>query len=122
MNLTPIQRRGGRIEWRPYLRAEGLGAAENRASADLWFEAAILDRDHPLVGEAWLLPRDNAEKARLEFRRGFADYVQKADWSLVPSGGGMMPSGRHYPGRYDDDSLPRGPRSPSGPSGDADRS
>ncbi len=99
---------GGSLGWAPFLRAEGLGAPENRASVDLWFEAAVLGRDHQLVSEAWLLPRGNAENAQLEFRRAFTDYVDKADWALLPPGGGMLPSGRHYPGRYDDDPHPRG--------------
>jgi YD repeat-containing protein len=29
---------GGSLGWAPFLRSEGLGASENRASVDLWFE------------------------------------------------------------------------------------
>lgn len=98
---------GGGLGWPPHLRIEGLGASENRATADLWFEAAVLAvPDHPLIGDGRLLPRENAENARLAFARALAQWADRADWSLLPRDGGMLPSGRHYPGRYDDNPHP----------------
>jgi hypothetical protein len=104
LNREEAELYGPTLGWQPHLRVEGLGPREGRPTADLWFEIAVLHGNHPLV-PGWL-PPGNLENARAAFIPAFAKHAKDSDWGLLPAGGGFLPSGRHYPGRYDDKARP----------------
>lgn len=97
--LTSVKpgRSPGYLSFIPYLRVRGF------------------DPMHPLISDAvrageWL---DTLAAADLidavhigaitdEINNAIADHARQADSRLIPTGGGMLPSGPHYPGSYTD--------------------
>jgi hypothetical protein len=83
------------------MRAEGIGASENKATPALWLDGHLSVIQPFLSAPGWF---DGGEVTtrRGAFDSAFANYVKDSDFALLPSGGGFLPSGRHYPGRFDD--------------------
>lgn len=95
---------GGRLGWPPNLRIEGLGPRAGVPTPDIWLERALrgLSADAEFAG----LTVQQIQAARRVFGAGFAAYASDRDTQLLTSRVGFLPSGRHYPGRYDDDPRP----------------
>lgn len=95
---------GGYLGWTPHLRIAGLGPEEAAAVPARWL-LRLVETDEVRAGELGFEP-DRLADAQLAFAVAFAQYGRNADWTLISPGGGALPSGRHYPGRYDDDPTP----------------
>lgn len=100
--LTSIA--GDVLPWRPCMRAEGLGASEDRATPAVWLDGHLEIIQPYIHGQMWN-DGSQATVQRGRFDAAFGNYVKQADYALLPAGGGVLPSNRRYPGRFDD-SLP----------------
>jgi hypothetical protein len=64
-----------------------------------------LGADHPLLGAGYFDGDPQKLLATIDEVAGvLAEAAEQADWGLLPSrgGGGMLPSGRHFPGSFSD--------------------
>jgi hypothetical protein len=90
--------------WASYVRISGLGPDHKRTVPEVW-----LSRNRDTAARVLGL---NAAKDQNEldeiveiYREEMARIADNADFQLLPRGGGALPSGRHYPGRFDDQPL-----------------
>jgi hypothetical protein len=99
------------LKWQPHIRVEGIGASEGLATPAVGLFALLKSQGPRWDKHAWpgiipyLLstnPDHAAETTLATFNGAFADYARRRDDGLLPPGGGMLPSNRHYPGSYDE--------------------
>lgn len=99
-HLTHQNHSTGDLGWEPYIRAEGIGPNEGKPTPELWLESLSPN----FRRFEWL---ENAGPCVTKFRVAFTRWTKGKDLDLLaPARAGMLPSGRHYPGRYDDRPLP----------------
>jgi len=102
--LHHLYRNDQGLGWAPHLRVECLGPNEGRPTAAVARESE-LDRvgdDHPLISGG-LFDLGTLHERIERFNREFGEWARQADSRLIsPTGWGFLPSGRHYPGSYDE--------------------
>lgn len=89
------------LPWWPCMRAEGIGRSENKATPAVWLDGHLEVIQPFLSAPGWFNGADVTTR-RSDFDAAFAEYVHREDGRLLGPGGGFLPSGRHYPGRFDD--------------------
>jgi hypothetical protein len=98
-SLTNIE--GDVLPWTPCMRAEGIGASEDRASPAVWLDGHLDIIQPYITGRVWS-DGSHVTAQRSRFDGAFGRFVKASDFGLLPRGGGLLPSNRRYPGRFDD--------------------
>lgn len=102
--LHLLYRNDGQLGWAPHLRVEGIGPNEGRATAAVALDSELdrVGEDHPLIAGG-LFDLDALRERMERFNREFGEWAHQRDSRLIPTtGSGFLPSGRHYPGSYDE--------------------
>jgi hypothetical protein len=86
-----------------HVRVDGFQRSEPVPHRWLVRELHRLGSDHPLVRAGCSEDIATIPEIAEHLLSTWHERAEKADWKLVPNGGGVLPSGRHYPGSYTDD-------------------
>ncbi len=92
---------GKSLPWSPWMRAEGLGPTTHRAVPSVWLDGHA-DVIQPFLSAPGWFDGEAVTTRRYNFDAAFAEHVRTADSRQLPTGGGFLPSSRHYPGLSDD--------------------
>ena len=89
------------LPWWPWLRVEGIGRTEQKAVPAVWLDGHLEIIQPFLSAPGWFSGIEVTTR-REYFDTAFAEYARAVDRILLPGGGGILPTGRHYPGYFDD--------------------
>lgn len=102
----------GHLGWTPHIRVSGLGPNESLPVPDLWLDRICNDVAFVQQMGGSLPLTEGLQEARLTAAVAFARHTSSLDDRLLSPTSGALPSGRHYPGRFDDDPSPSAIRRP----------
>lgn len=85
------------------VRVDGFRRSEPVPHRWVVSELSRLGSDHPLVRAGCSDDLAEIPEMAESLLSTWHERAEQADWKLLPSGGGMLPTGRHYPGSYTDD-------------------
>lgn len=88
----------------PYLKIEEAPGSRNFRTTigkTLLPEVRELGEEHPLLrGGVCDGKYELFEAAAITFERNYCAWARERDWAVLPSGGGFLPSGPHFPGEH----------------------